>query len=86
MNKRRIHVETMNIRIRGGSAAQGRALSQGLAQEIMRGLADSTANAVGAKGIGELSAGKIVADGSQRVAGMKRQIAGRVVDELRKKI
>ena len=85
MNKHRVHIENLSIRIPHGSAGQARAIAGGLGKEILQGIAISTSKISGKKKIGELSAGKLrVTDGAD-ATGLQKKIAGRVADELRKK-
>ena len=84
MSKRKIHIGNLKIRLPRTSAGQARAIAGGLGKEILHGIAKSTAGKSGARKIGEISAGKISVTGGADAPKLQQQIAGRVMDELRR--
>ncbi len=85
MNKRRVHIENLTIRIPQSSAGQACAIAGGIGKEILHGIAESTAGNSGTKKIGEISAGKTSMSGGAVAPELKKKIAGRVAEEIRKR-
>lgn len=86
MNKHRVDIENLNIRIPRSTAGAARTIADGLAKEILRSIARSSEGKVGVKQIAEISAGSMQTTGDADARGVQMKIASRVVDELQKNI
>ena len=75
MSRRNVHVANLRIRIPRRLAGQATAIANGLGNEILRGIAESTRDMTGSKKIGAME-----------VTGLQEQVAAQVAQQLRKRI
>lgn len=85
MTKRSIHIENLQIRLPHAAAGDARNFAGGLGREILHGIGEASMGRIGTKKIDEISAGKIKISGGVDHAGLQKQIARQVSDEIRKK-
>jgi hypothetical protein len=84
MNKRKIHIGNLQIRLPRSAAGQARSIAAGLGTEILQSIAGSTSGETGKKRVGQISAGKIIST-EAGVPDLQKQIARKVAEELVKR-
>jgi hypothetical protein len=86
MNKRKIHIENLKIRLPRGTASHPGLFAGELGNEILQDLGEMTRGKTGRRHIDELSPGAIRISGGVERQGLQRHIARRVADEIGKRI
>ena len=83
MQKNRIHIEKLRIRLPSGMAPDARSIGTNIGRELMHRVAALGAGRAGAKRIDDLSIAPIR---SANAASIPDQVAGKVVDEIGKRL
>jgi len=84
MTKRNIHIERLQIRMRGISAENARAVAGDLGHELLNQLTTSGAVANRNRRIAEIDAGTTQVNSATRPADLRSQIAKQVVGSIKR--
>jgi hypothetical protein len=84
MKGQNIHIDKLEIRLPKGSKLSARQIAAGLGNEILSQIADLPKGQNKAGRIEKLDVGKIKRSDNSSVSDLQRQIAGKVVSEVRK--
>ncbi len=79
MNKK-IHIEKIQIRLKGSTATRARSIGQGLGDEVLKLVAENSGSKSGSLKIENLNSGKISSGQGVPAAALRGQIARRIAD------
>lgn len=82
MSRRKIHIEKVQIRLKGNPALSPRTLAAGVGPEILRQIGEATRRETGTRRIGKLDAGTVKHSGDATAADLQKQIASRIAARL----